>query len=412
MKKKFNKLVEVRHIEDVKIDESNINKQDIFYMPQSLKDKAKRDSYYDNYDFKVVSIDRLVQDNNLDRKGDLDTYHTKEWGKDLDKFSINVDKIQDWNYSLPHAVLRDNRYLISDGKHRIKALQNDGYKYIELLVLEEQLSQNLLEATRNDLIVKSKKGDKYKSRPNENRYTRRTKSKIYKTVKDYNEIDMNKLFKKDELLVGIKVQGETDNYKVLIKLNGVIKEIADNVKRNNNILDFKAIIQALTRVFNSGDVYVHCSCPDFTFRFHYWATVNNYNVGTPQPSNGKEIANPYDTKGAACKHTLLVLSNADWLMKVASVINNYIHYAEENMESAFASIIFPKLYGQSYNKAYQAGLFDRDYLKHSKGIIDAINQYGRGRTKFKNKKAVFNKKDLNKNSNNVKQLDLFDDEEE
>ena len=32
------------------------------------------------------------------------------------------------------------------------------------------------------------------------------------------------------------------------------------------------------------------------------------------------------------QHILLVLANVDWIMKVASVINNYVHYAEEKLQ--------------------------------------------------------------------------------
>ena len=59
----------------------------------------------------------------------------------------------------------------------------------------------LLELNRNQLISKSKKSDKYKTagRENENRWTRRNKSTIATRVDQYNKIDMNELFKNDEI---------------------------------------------------------------------------------------------------------------------------------------------------------------------------------------------------------------------
>ena len=45
-----------------------------------------------------------------------------------------------------------------------------------------------------------------------NRFERRTHSKIYTNVAQYNNLDMNLFFKHDILLVGIKVIGETDEY--------------------------------------------------------------------------------------------------------------------------------------------------------------------------------------------------------
>lgn len=120
----------------------------------------------------------------------------------------------------------------------------------------------LLELNRNQLISKSKKSDKYKTagRENENRWTRRNKSTIATRVDQYNKIDMNELFKNDELKVGINVHGETNDYVVLIRYNGVLHEVAEQIKRNNNKLEFKCILIALQRVFNNGNVFVSCSC--------------------------------------------------------------------------------------------------------------------------------------------------------
>lgn len=81
-------------------------------------------------------------------------------------------------------------------------------------------------------------------------------------------------------------------------------------------------------------------------------------------------------------------------MKVAAVINNYIHYAEEKMPKPFANIIFPKLYGQTIEDALDNDLIDDEkFLDSSAGIIDAINDYGRNRGKYKpgsNKNPVTN----------------------
>jgi hypothetical protein len=71
-------------------------------------------------------------------------------------------------------------------------------------------------------------------------------------------------------------------------------------------------------------------------------------------------------------------------MKVASVINNYIHYAEEHLQKPFLKVIFPKLYGVAAEDAVDNDLIDTDeYLDSSKGMIDAINAYGRNRGKYK-----------------------------
>lgn len=100
-------------------------------------------------------------------------------------------------------------------------------------------------------------------------------------------------------------------------------------------------------------------------------------------------------------------------MKVASVINNYIHYAETYMQRQFADIIFPKIYGVKYPDALQLGMFDRQYLKHSKGVIDAINEFGGTRCRFKKKKPT---EPTNPNEVEVrtspKQISIFDKQDD
>jgi hypothetical protein len=71
-------------------------------------------------------------------------------------------------------------------------------------------------------------------------------------------------------------------------------------------------------------------------------------------------------------------------MKVASVINNYIHYAEEKLQKPFLNIIFPKLYGYPAEEMVEQGLVDtEEYLDSTEGLIDAINAYGKNRGKYK-----------------------------
>lgn len=70
-------------------------------------------------------------------------------------------------------------------------------------------------------------------------------------------------------------------------------------------------------------------------------------------------------------------------MKVASVINNYIHYAEEKLQKPFLKLIFPKLYGYPAEEMVEQGLVDTDeYLDSTTGLIDAINAYGKSRGHF------------------------------
>lgn len=253
--------------------------------------------------------------------------------------------------------------------------------------LQEQCLATLLEANRTSLIAQSRNAGIYKNRERgKNRFERKKYSKIANAVKNYNEINMNLLFKQDILQVNIPVVGESAEYIVTIKLEGVVAEMHKNIKNNNNKLEYRTIIQALTKVFNTSDVYIKCTCPDAKYRFAHWNIIKNVSVddSASDPGPGKGIVNPNDDKGRGCKHMLLVLANGDWMMKVASVINNYCHFISEKKPAAFLKLIFPKLYGVPADEAEQNGIIDdNEELETGKDLIDIINEYGRNRGKFK-----------------------------
>lgn len=256
---------------------------------------------------------------------------------------------------------------------------------------------NLTEATRTQLVAQSRNVGSYKNQERgKNRMERKKYSKIANAVKNYNEIDMNKVFKQDILQVNIPVVGESDEYTVTIKIEGVIAEVQKNIKNNGNKLEFRTIIQALTKVFNTTDVYVKCTCPDFKYRFAHWNILKNVSVddSASDPGPGKGITNPNDDKGRGCKHILLVLANGAWMMKVASVIQNYCHFLSEKKPEAFLKLVFPKLYGVPADEAAENGLVeDNEDLETGKDLINIVNEYGKNRGKFKkgsNKNPVTN----------------------
>lgn len=266
--------------------------------------------------------------------------------------------------------------------------------------LQEQCLMELYrldEATRNQLIAQSRNVGRYKDTSRGmTRMERKKYSKVANAVKNYNAIDMNQLFKQDILQVNIPVVGETDEYTVTIKLEGVVAELQKNIKNNQNKFEFRTIIQALTKVFNTSDVWVKCSCPDFKYRFAHWNIIKNVSVddSSKDPGPGKGIANPNDDKGRGCKHVLLVLSNGSWMMKVASVINNYCHYLSEKKPEAFLKLVFPKLYGVPAEEAAENDIVaDNEDLETGKDLIDVVNEWAKNRGKFKkgsNKNPVTN----------------------
>ena len=240
---------------------------------------------------------------------------------------------------------------------------------------DKQLSPNLFkesklnnikmlnEDSRSQLIQKSKKGDNYKTdrSKGKNRYERRLHSRISHSVSTYNNIDMNKLFKDNILDVGVLVNGETSDYVVRMSFAGFLDYLHNQLNQSNKQFDTRTISRALITAFNSDQVYIHCSCPDWKYTMAFWATKNDINsVKNEQNWNGKWIRNPADTKGAGCKHSLLVLSNNTWLMKVASVIKNYVTYMEKHNQKAYADIIYPAIYQQPYEDEVQLGMFDKD----------------------------------------------------
>lgn len=253
--------------------------------------------------------------------------------------------------------------------------------------LQEHFLGLLLEANRTSLIAQSRNAGAYKNKERgRNRFERKRYSKIANAVKSYNQIDMNSLFKQDILLVNIPVVGENDEYTVTIKLEGVVAEIQKNIKNNNNKLEYRTLIQALTKVFNTSDVYIKCTCPDAKYRFAHWNIINNVSVddSASDPGPGKGIANPNDDKGRGCKHMLLVLANGDWMMKVASVINNYCHFLSEKKPEAFLKLVFPKLYGVPADEAAENDIVaDEEDLESGKDLIDIINDWAKNRGKFK-----------------------------
>lgn len=289
------------------------------------------------------------------------------------------------NYSFDNKV--DPDYIIS----RIKQYYITGKLRENYTKITKQL---LLEASRTQLLNKSKNADNYaidNRSKGKNRYERRTHSSIAATVADYNKINMDAFWKKDELTFGIRIKGETNNYVVTIRFEGAIDELRKLIKQNHNRLEFKLVVQALMRTFNRENVYVSCTCPDWLYSGNaFWSTVGKYNSGPAQNNNGKSIVNPHDSKGGGCKHILLVLANLDWVMKIASVINNYIWYCKDNLEYNYGLYIFPKLYDIPYDKAIQMDLQNYDEngnivpeLASDQDTINLSNALGKRRTQYK-----------------------------
>lgn len=175
-----------------------------------------------------------------------------------------------------------------------------------------------------------------------------------------------------------------------------ITEATSYFKLNHKIIDIKEIYCEADDVYDikvkdyhnflvNAGVILH-NCPDHLYNYAHWNIINNVSVDDTahDPGPGKNIKNPNDDKGRGCKHILLVLSNGDWMMKVASVINNYIHYAEEHMQKAFMKLIFPKLYGIPADEAVENNLVPEETnMDTEPHVIEVINKWAADRGKIK-----------------------------
>lgn len=277
----------------------------------------------------------------------------KTYADDIFKFALFENCIR----VMGHTLKEEFHINLNDLKIEINQEEFD--KYIKSNELNEQL---LVELKRGQLITKSKQGKEYSKKnqsKGKNRWERRKHSQLANSIRDYNQIDMNSFFKEDIIEFIIKVKGETDDYLVTITFEHILRNLQQEIKSNNNKLEFKCVLRALLKAFNGEDVYVSCTCKDFAYRFAYHSTQNHYNSGKPELRPNRFIStNSKDDMGSGCKHINLVLSNTDWMMKIASVINNYIKWCKDNMSRNYADIIFPAVYGMKYDKAVQLSIFD------------------------------------------------------
>ena len=261
--------------------------------------------------------------------------------------------------------------------------------------------QYLVEVTRQQLLNLGKNSAKYKGK-NTSRWTAKAKCSVANTVRDYNQIDMNKFWKEDILKFIVKVKGETDNYEVTVEFSKLSQKIQGYVKAAKNQFNRDIVTKALMNALSSSDVKISCTCNDFKYRISYWSSKEGAKSGE-QETRAANITNPSNNLGLCCKHILAVLNNVQWMRNVASVIVNYANYCKENLEYNYSRFIFPKIYGVQYNQAIQMCLSDFDNkgevideLKTSKELINLANAIAKARfRKNKSKEEIEKaKKDL------------------
>lgn len=138
--------------------------------------------------------------------------------------------------------------------------------------------------------------------------------------KVYTNINLNQLVSEGVLECYIPM----GDYTCTVVFGYVLDKIIDELNRMDSpSINLQLIIRALARAYDESDLLVDCSCPDFYYRMSYWASKYGYKAGKMQTIPAK-VRNPNDTEGAVCKHLTALLNNKTWLVKVASVVNNYL----------------------------------------------------------------------------------------
>lgn len=180
-------------------------------------------------------------------------------------------------------------------------------------------SNFLSEITRRNLVGKTKV-------QSPQRYVKRLG---YKPL-SYNGIDIQNLLRDDECILKVPV----GKYTVTIAYQGVLDKLIDVLQRQPRPnVTLQSVIRALTQAIDDTDVLVDCTCADFKYRFAFWSTKYGYKYGKPQNQPTK-VTNPHDDKGAMCKHITSLLANKRWMVRVASVLNEYIRANPEQVRKS------------------------------------------------------------------------------
>lgn len=276
----------------------------------------------------------------------------------------------------------------------------------------------LIEEKRSELISQQKSSRNYNKENRDkgkNRYQRRLTSKISSSIKHFNKIDMNDFFKQDKLTTNIDVSGETNVYVVSLSFEGILEEL-NRLLSDDKPLDRKLILTALTRAFNKDDISIGCTCPDFTYRHRHHATQKNMVVGREETRpNQYDRTNKNKDMGAACKHITLALTDSSWLIKVASVIFNYIEYMEKRQERLYQRFIYPAIYKKEYTDETQLDITDIDgdeaELETDSDTLDAANIEARRKGQFQRDNEYRFRKDQPEDGEQQQfDIDSIDDE--
>lgn len=224
-------------------------------------------------------------------------------------------------------------------------------------------NSSLFEVNRKDLVGKTKvqSPDRYVKRLN------------YKSS-NYKGINMDDFLKKDILTIETKV----GDYNCIVSYQGVLTRLKDILKiQPKPNVTLQSIIKAMSSAFDDTDIKVDCNCGDFVYRFAYWATKFGYKYGKPENRPAK-ITNPKDKKGAMCKHLTSLLSNKRWLVKVASIVNDYIKQNSNLFRDALGLSDDEFIVNKSHYYAGKKTPHNRTNLKGDNSNVNSNNRSSEG----------------------------------
>lgn len=154
----------------------------------------------------------------------------------------------------------------------------------------------------------------------------RHKSRLNVTIGSKISIDPGSFRESGSLRITIPVEGKTSNYDVTIGIEDYLNDLIFTINRASRGERRDAILQSIRYAFQMYDMRVHCTCPDFYYRFEYNNNQKDALVTPPGDESilPAQITNP-DNQGAGCKHVSHVISNySRWSSKLITQLNQFI----------------------------------------------------------------------------------------
>ena len=143
-------------------------------------------------------------------------------------------------------------------------------------------------------------------------------------AKDFKNVDFKDLFENNNFTWSSRV----GDYIVTISFEGAFDILQYQLKsmRGKNRwkrITHRMLTEALSKALDTEDLYIDCSCPDFVYRFAYWATQADCKYGLQQ-NTAPKVRNVRNNKGYCCKHILAVLYGKRWVPAAAKCWLDFI----------------------------------------------------------------------------------------